>query len=178
MSMTKSPTRSSVGPKPRSSVSQNDLGCSSGSALTTTSSLTRDSKRSSSAKDGRTVSKLVEVSPSSPGGYVTSSSNSPWMSSPFERISATFPSSTCSRKTVYGTSIRPGPPGKRKTISQLTARSTSRNHQNRLPPGMAPRGPVPFPSFDSGRLPSTRHGVGSEPRRSALWLSPVSAITA
>ena len=158
---TNSSTSRITGPNESSSVARSERPSSTGSALTTTSWSIRSCRSSSSANAGRSVSNAVFFV-SDPSGYVTSFLNVPWIVSPRDVTSLTFPAVTCSRNSVYGTSRRSLPDGISETMNQFSASSASRIHQKRDPPGMRgirPRSPAPW----GGGAPSTRHSGPRSP---------------
>src|SRR5262245_24651627 len=147
---------STAGPKPSSNCCHSGTR-SGGLALTVTFFDSRSCTNASSANAGRWVVKSVTCLASfSPGGYAAGLRKSPWMLSPVEVISFTFPACTCWRKNVYDTVVRFGP-NMADANSQLTTRRMRMTHQSRRKildhcggEGFSPSGGV--------RAPSTRHG--------------------
>ena len=90
----------SVGPKPKSSVSQSGWPSSIGWALMTTFFWSRSGVMPSSPRSGRWVLKWIDGEPVVPLGGAVTFLKSPSIASPVEVTSATLPLATSDRKKL------------------------------------------------------------------------------
>src|SRR4051812_47434858 len=147
------PTMRSVGPKPMRSWTMNEGRSSIGLAFTSTFCLMSSVSRASSEENaGCTVSNLRSFWSSKR----TSCLNVPWISSPREETSDTFPFCTCCRKVVYGTDIRGSGRERYWVRTMLRARMASTTRKSRRPPN----GRMGGCGFSPPPPPSTFQGVG------------------